>query len=353
MTENPFEVLTGIMGFPGSKYLRQIFEYLMSPSQAEVATALPGSVEEVAARARITKEEARKILDELWRKGLAFPKDFDKRDYFRFARDIVQLHDATLATQQLGLEKDKKYFELWHEFGIHEFYKKMGEMLEAVLTKPFWRVIPAYQAIKDLPDVLPHENMHEIVEEVGTLGIVPCSCRQVTAALGKGCDHTDETKVWHCTQFGRGAEYVIKRGSGRQISKEEIIELMDEIERDGLVHMGPNTSDISRIRTICNCCSDCCEFFNFFRFGKIPIGVMVEKSRFEAWVDVGKCTGCQTCIERCYFDAISFVRPADSKRYKAQVNSEKCFGCGVCAIGCEQEAIKLKLVRSPEHIPTD
>ena len=325
----------------------------MTPSHAKVAAALPGTPEEIAEKTGMPKEKVKKLLENLWFKGLAFPKDFDKRDYFRFARDIVQLHDATLATQHLDLEGDKKYFELWHEFGVKEFYKRTGEMLKALFTKPFWRVIPAYGAIKDLSSILPHENIHEIVKTLGTLGVVPCSCRQVTSALGEKCNYTDETKAWHCTQFGRGADYVIKRGSGKQLGQEEGLKLIDQIEKDGLVHMGPNSSDLSRLRTICNCCSDCCEFFNFMRHSDIPFGTLIAKSRFEAWIDAEKCTGCQTCIERCHFDAIELTKQEGSKKYKAKVDPQRCFGCGVCVVGCEVGAIGFKLVRPPEHIPAD
>jgi len=352
MGEDPFEALLSILGFPGSPYLRRILEYMMTPIQAKVAAALPGEVEEIARKVGMSQEEVKNILEELWFKGLVFPKDFDQRNYFRFARDLVQLHDATLATQHLDPIKDKKYFELWHEFGINEFYKGMGELLSAVFTKPIWRVIPAYGAIKDMEGVLPHENIVEMINAQDNLAVVPCSCRQVKIAIGEPCEYTDESKVWHCTQFARGAEYVVKRGSGKPLTKQEAIRLMEEVERDGLIHMGPNNSRMV-VNTICNCCSDCCEFFNFYRHGNVPPEVLTAKSRFEAYVDAEKCVGCQTCVERCHFDAIELVKSEGSKKYKARVIPEKCFGCGLCVVGCEVGAMKFKIVRPPEHIPSD
>ncbi|MEM2266108.1 MAG: hypothetical protein QW687_04660, partial [Candidatus Hadarchaeales archaeon] len=130
--EDPFLYLMESLGFPESSLLRQILEYLMTPEQAKVAASLPGSVQEVSQKLGMPEEKVREILEDLWKKGLVFPKDFDKRDFFRFARDLVQLHDATLATQQLDLEKDKKYFQLWYDFGRKEFYKGMGELLGSI-----------------------------------------------------------------------------------------------------------------------------------------------------------------------------------------------------------------------------
>ncbi len=75
------------------------------------------------------------------------------------------------------------------------------------------------------------------------------------------------------------------------------------------------------------------------------------KSRFQAEVDKVTCKGCQTCVERCPFEAVEMVKISGEKKLKAQISSEKCFGCGVCAVGCESEAIKLVEVRPPEYIP--
>jgi NAD-dependent dihydropyrimidine dehydrogenase PreA subunit len=40
-----------------------------------------------------------------------------------------------------------------------------------------------------------------------------------------------------------------------------------------------------------------------------------------------------------------------SKRFKALVDPEKCWGCGVCTLVCAPEALRMHLVRPPEHIP--
>ncbi len=50
-------------------------------------------------------------LDELFYKGVIFPRgDFRRREFYRFARSIGQFHDATQATEQLDVEKDRRFF---------------------------------------------------------------------------------------------------------------------------------------------------------------------------------------------------------------------------------------------------
>lgn len=72
----------------------------------------------------------------------------------------------------------------------------------------------------------------------------------------------------------------------------------------------------------------------------------VAPSRFLATIDAELCSGCETCKERCFFEAISSV---DNK---AQVDSQKCMGCGLCMVTCSTEAIGLKEVREVNSIPS-
>ena len=83
----------------------------------------------------------------------------------------------------------------------------------------------------------------------------------------------------------------------------------------------------------------------------LPLETAWAKSRYRAYVDQDDCSGCQTCLDRCLFDAIEMVKPPGSKKYKALVDPDKCFGCGVCVVGCKEGALHMKAVRPPEHIP--
>ncbi|MEM0082968.1 MAG: 4Fe-4S binding protein, partial [Candidatus Nezhaarchaeales archaeon] len=94
----------------------------------------------------------------------------------------------------------------------------------------------------------------------------------------------------------------------------------------------------------CNCCQDCCEFFLASKHSGVPMLMILEKSRYVAYVDKEACVACGLCVNRCHFNAITLGD-------YAKVDEEKCFGCGVCVVGCKQGAIRLKVVREKEHIP--
>jgi NAD-dependent dihydropyrimidine dehydrogenase PreA subunit len=336
-----YEKLMQNLGFPESEYLRKILESLMNEEEARIAAHLPASVEEVAERLGMDEGRVREVLEGLFEKGVVFPKDFKQRDYFRFARDIIQLHDATMASQRM---KNVEFARLWKEFGEKEFNERIGQFIAASGMK-VWRVVPAYKAIAKL-NVLPYEDIRYMICTQEKIAVVPCSCRNVSLLAASGCSYTNEAETWHCIQLGRGAEYVIERGSGKEISAKEALKLIERIEEEGLVHTWPNTSRISGrgVTVNCNCCSDCCEFFLSAKAAKIPIERLLEKSRFVARVDEDLCTGCETCLERCHFNAVEV-------KDVAKVIEERCFGCGLCVLTCEQEAIKLEVVRPPEHIP--
>jgi NAD-dependent dihydropyrimidine dehydrogenase PreA subunit len=350
-TSDAFQSLTGKLGFPGSSLLQSVLEVMMTRDEANLVDALPGSVGEVAERAGLPEQDVRNSLDALYRKGVIFPKgDFADRDYYRFARHIIQLHDATLANSALDVVKDHDFFQKWQDFSKQEMFPRLGAMFKTASVR-ISRVIPAHKAVEGLDGVLPCEDYHEILKTQDVIAVVPCSCRMRTTAVGEQCAHTVETETWHCLQFGRGAEYVINRGSGRRLTADQAIALCDEIEEDGLIHRWANNANMTGVNTSCNCCRDCCEEYVSLDAADIPVANWWEKSRYEAYGDdLESCSGCQDCVERCQFDAISMVRD-ENDELKAAIDTEKCFGCGACVVGCPYASLKMRVARPPESIP--
>jgi NAD-dependent dihydropyrimidine dehydrogenase PreA subunit len=350
--QDAYDSLTEAVGFAGSTRLRRVLENLMTPQQAQMAAALPATVAEVAQKTGFPEDEVRTALDDLFYKGVAFPKgDFVTRDYYRFARNITQLHDASMATQARDVVRDREFYALWYDFVINEMYPQTAEGIRKAQA-PFTRVVPAYKAIKDLPGVLPCENFPEMLKAQELIAVVPCSCRYCTTAVGEHCEHTSEEERWNCLQFGRGAEYAIKRGSGRQLSIDEALELSEKVEEDGLVHQWLNSAIMAGVNTSCQCCRDCCMIYVPMDQARMPIGKAWQRSRYRAYMaDLDACDGCQDCVERCHFDAVAMAKVEGSRKLKASIIDDSCFGCGSCVVGCEPGALEMKVVESPEFIP--
>jgi Na+-translocating ferredoxin:NAD+ oxidoreductase RNF subunit RnfB len=353
--EDSYQILMNSLKYPASKRLRALLEYLLTPEQAQMAAALPGTPAEVAEKTGFDLEKVKKELDALFYAGVIFPKgDFNDRQFYRIARSIGQFHDASQAPKGIDVVKDREFYRLWHDFVMNEWYPDRGRLF-AQSQEPFNRIIPAYKAIKDIPDILPGEDIREVFKAQRRIAVVPCSCRYRTTAVDEHCTHTAEEKQWNCFQFNRGADYAMAREAGRELNIDEALTLLDKVEEDGLIHTWQNNAGLTGMAVACQCCRDCCMNSVPLDIVKEPLDKVWVKSRFIAVVDEKACTGCQTCVDRCHFDAIEMVKAegtAKSKKLKAKVDPEACFGCGVCVVGCDKvQALSMKLVRPPEHIP--
>ena len=172
-----------------------------------------------------------------------------------------------------------------------------------------------------------------MITEASSLAVVNCTCR---VAAGK-CEQPLET----CIQINKAADYALKRGTGRRLSKEEALNLLEECEKAGLVHCSDNRAGMGNV--ICNCCGDCCQFMSMvIKYGHR----IVDPSRYQAFVEPADCQGCEACLERCVFKAILMDHDT------AKVIKDKCMGCGLCTTTCPNQAIRLKEIRAADFIPS-
>jgi len=63
----------------------------------------------------------------------------------------------------------------------------------------------------------------------------------------------------------------------------------------------------------------------------------LEHEPIVATIDEYLCSGCETCIPMCPYEALSL----NEERMKTEVNPAKCEGCGVCVVACPTGATKL------------
>ena len=134
----------------------------------------------------------------------------------------------------------------------------------------------------------------------------------------------------------------------KSLTYEKALEVVDDCEERGMIHIPLNTSQGD---LICNCCDDCCMVLTPLFRGNLVHDIL-SPSRYRAVVDTELCNGCQTCIDRCMFDAIEMSSVPGSKKLKSTIINEHCMGCGACIVTCPEGALTFELVRPPEHIPT-
>ena len=333
-------------GYRDSARYRRILEHLMTPHEAELTARLPKKYEALATELGSGVAQIRKELEGLYRRGVIFARGPDSLEEASFALAVVQLHDITMCSFDVDPERDRKLFELWDDFCVNEWDPDQVASWQKG-EQPQGRIVPAYKAILDSPEILPWEDMRQIVQSARSIAVTYCTCRRRKGAVGRKCKSSHPLVD---IQFNLSAEYLISRNAGRRATAEEAMALIDECEELGLLHTCENSTRMRPRWGMCNCCTDCCMIYEPLNRFQVPVTVCVAKSRYEAQVDRDLCSGCENCVSWCRFDAIEMV-PVDGSGEKASVDPGRCMGCGVCVLKCEPQALHLELVRPPEHIP--
>ena len=316
------------VGAGESPLIQKIFEVLVNDDEAKalLAAAPPATTKDIAQKTGIPEGTIKTMMESLFNKGLIFKTKKGEEMKYYHVRNIPQMHDATILTPGISRE----VLDLWKAY-MEKEWPEYGRKIMDLLPGSVMRVIPVNESIELESQILAYDDVVKIIESAKTLSVTKCSCRLVDGACGQPLEV--------CLQVDRSAEYNLERGTGRALSKSEAIEILKRCEEEGLVHVADNHRVVGHV--ICNCCKDCCLNWAVMAGPK----KWVAPSRFKAIVDPDLCTGCETCLERCFFDALAVNDDL------AAVNPEKCMGCGVCTVSCPTEALRLKEVRAADFIP--
>ncbi len=325
-----YQNLSKKIGTENSTLIPKIWRTICSEKEAEILNAMPGTAEELAEKFDTSVEEMNAIIHDLFIKGVVFEVVREGVTRYRMPNHIIQFHDATI----LWNDAPKEMLDLWVQYMDEEF-PQIPEMLTAINFPPFFRVIPINEGIEAQTQVLPYEDAAKIVEAARNIAVTDCTCRLIM----KKCDKPLNV----CLQLDKGADYAIKRGTGRKIDVEEAKQILKTCEEAGLVHTTENKAGVGTV--LCNCCECCCEALPFLK-NPATKGI-VAPSRYRASVDEELCTSCGACIDICPMEAISM-----SDDDIAVVDPELCIGCGLCTGDCPVEAIALIEVREESFIPS-
>lgn len=312
-----------------SETVREIWRIVCSEEEAAIVARMPATVDELCEAFGKGREEMQAVIDGLFARGAVFDYVKDGVTMYRGPRHIVQFHDATI----LWPDAPPELFDLWRSFSETD-YPGLLELVTSLKLPSFMRVIPIGETVEARNQVLAFEDAAAMLGSAREIAVTTCVCRKL---MGR-CDAPLEV----CLQLDRGAEYTIKRGTGRRVDVGEALEILARARDAGLVHMTENTAGRSNV--LCNCCSCCCEMLRFATDTRTK-GV-VAPSRFRPRVDAGTCSSCGACAEVCPVGAMGVPEGGT-----AVVDEAACIGCGLCANSCPLDAIQLVEVRPREFIP--
>lgn len=320
------------MMVPGSERLARIWEMLCDETDAKLLLAMPGTAQELAEKCSLPLDETARRLDELYFKGVAFESEKPQGTVFRMPRHLIQFHDASVQWP----DAPEAYYDEWSGFMANE-YPPLVRMILDTGFPAFMRVLPISDTIKSLEGRLRCEGVENIIEDADMIALCMCPCRLTEKAHDKASREV-------CIQINKGANYNIKRGTGRQITKEEALALLHECEGNGLVHFTDAKAGLGTF--ICNCCDCCCAILRPYLKDEKLRGILAP-SRYQPRVDPEPCMQDGVCRDICPVGAITLEAGAPCP----EIDADLCIGCGLCVDSCAFGALSMRQVRPPEFIP--
>jgi formate hydrogenlyase subunit 6/NADH:ubiquinone oxidoreductase subunit I len=325
------------VGFPATQsgVEIRILERLFTPEEAEIALELSAIPETAATihkrfKSRMTLTELKHKLGKMGEKGniLAWPVEGEVH-YAKmiFAIGMYERQSKTLTPE---FERDtRQYME--EAFG-QAFHNKKTTQL---------RIVPVNKQIAIERCVTTYDQIRAHVEaSPGPFATIKCICRHGKDLTGESCKQTKLRD--NCLMIGGAAQWAADSGTGQAVSREEMLNLLDQADKEGLVLEPENTKSPM---FVCCCCGCCCNVLQSAK--RLPHPAEYFSSNFYAAVDADLCESCGTCEVRCQMDAIT------SPEGKAVVDRLRCIGCALCVTTCPSGALRLETIEKPGIPPDD
>jgi ferredoxin len=317
-------------GFPAteSSVELRLLAKLFTPEEAALAATMRLTREPaaaVAARAGFDTDDAYRTLKKMARKGLVRIKRGRGALLFGLMPFAVGFYEEQLPRM------DEELAMLVEQY----FQETQGAGL-ALDPPALHRVIPVEESIPFELEIFPHERASELLESARSWGVRDCICRVQKRLIGEACDHP----IANCLVFAPVEGAFDHSQVDRAISKEEALQILREAEEAGLVHSTGNY--VERHYYICNCCTCSCGILRGVAEFGAPTAIA--KADFRAVVDAQACIGCEDCVDRCQFGALSVPDEV------CAVDEVRCVGCGVCATVCSTDALSLER-RTVDELP--
>jgi len=302
---------------------------LFTPEDAALASSLslePRSLKEIAEANGLEEAETKTRLISMVKRGLIDLKREEGRGFvFHLIPMVVGFYERQNA------KIDKEFAQLFEQYYHERFH-------ETMLSQPsVHRIIPLEKAIPVDIDVMPYEKASTYLDRAQSWGVLDCICRVQKRLIGQGCNHT----VKNCLVFSPKPGAFQKTEEIETISHEEALRILAEADREGLVHSINNAQ--TEVYYVCNCCTCSCGVLR----GMVEYGSenSIARSDFYAVSDPDLCSGCEICLDRCSFNAITMEDGL------CQVERSSCYGCGLCISTCDTGALSLVQKSSEELAP--
>ncbi len=275
-----------------------ILEPVVTDEMAEVALHLKirekATARQLAPLCGKTEEETARLLWKLAVAGVFFVNNIDGEDTYWYDTWVPGIMEM-MTNNKENVKKYPQIAEAFEAYGRVRGPKSTGAFPVGV---GLMRVIPIEKAIDGETRRASYEEVSKYLNDNSIFSVSDCSCRTARESMGEGCGHLKEDM---CIQMGHAAEYYIRTGRGRQITREEAFDIILRAEENGLMHQIPNLDGSGKTHAICNCCGCSCLSL---RTAEMFKNVDMVRSNYVSQVDKDKCVACGECVENCPVNAL-------------------------------------------------
>ncbi len=313
----------------------RILKQLFTPEEARLAlclSAIPEPLEAIHRRTprEMSREQLGEALDRMAEKGSIQKMPVKGKPRYGKAPLVLGMYEAQVDRLTPALERDVRAYN----------DEAFGRALHSLRT-PQMRTVPVHKSIEVERAISNYNDIRKFVEaSPGPFAAQNCICRQGKDLTGEPCRQTSERR--NCLLLGVAAEMMTEKGVARPVSKEEMLGLLEQADREGLVLEPQNTLDPL---FVCCCCGCCCGVLTTAK--KLPRPADFFQTDFVAEVDRDTCQICGACGPRCQMDAIT------SGDAPPEVAAERCIGCGLCVTTCPSGALRLHRKEGRKPPPKD
>ena len=324
------------VGFPATRSGAEIkiLKHIFSPEEAEIACCLSYKFEPlktIVSRAghRVnSSDELEKSLDRIQKKGGIESRIKNGKMHYCNAPLVVGMYEFQLNRLTPDFIEDFNEYTSDKKFGIEFLSTKLPQM----------RTIPVAKSIHPQHNASTFDEVAALLQQAEEPFVIfECICRKKKSLAGHTCKVTDRKET--CLAVGSMARTALQSGSGREITREDALSIIEQNQKQGLV-LQPSNSQ--KAEFICSCCGCCCGMLGIHQ--ALPKPMEFWASNFYAAVDRATCEGCGACVKRCQVDAVK----VSAKKQPAVLDLDRCLGCGVCVPACPTQSITL--VKKPAEV---
>jgi len=276
----------------------KILEPVVTQEMAEVALCMEirqkVTAKEIAPKCGKSVEETTSLLLALADAGVCFVNNINGVDTFWYDTWVPGIMEM-MVNHKANVKKFPQIAEAFEAYGRVRGPKTTGAFPVGV---GLMRVIPIERAIDGETRRASYEEVSKYLNDNDIFSVADCSCRTAREVMGEGCGHLKEDM---CIQMGHAAEYYIRTGRGREITREEAFVIIKRAEDNGLMHQIPNLDGSGKTHAICNCCGCSCLAL---RTAEMFKNVDMVRSNYVSQVDKDKCVACGECVENCPVNAL-------------------------------------------------